>query len=171
MTSDDVQAMLGGLFPSGMGRPPGVEGPVLPNGDFYSQPQTPDYSKLFRAAIGIGNAGRDIGEGRVGLVQGKISEKIAKAEAGRIEARGRRLKSTATAIAGAQGSAEGLPLLSELSILQAAHQDATTRLYQGNIEKFAAEQKAKRAFYKAPADLLDSLIDPKTGKSLFTEKA
>jgi len=166
-----LEAMLGGLFPT-TAAPSFYEyetGITVP-GAPPPQAKTPDYTGLFRAAIGIGNAGRDIGEGRAALAQGKVAQQIAKVEAGRIEARGRRLKSTAAAIAGAQGSAEGLPLLSELSILQAAHQDATTRLYQGNIEKFAAEQKAKRAFYKAPADLLDSLIDPKTGKSLFSEK-
>lgn len=170
--SDDVQALMGGLFGSTTptGRPPGVEGPLLPSGDFYSQQQEPDYSRLFKIASGIGNAGREIGAGRAALVEGKIARQIAKVEAGRIQARGRRMASTARAIAGAQGSAEGLPLLSELNILQAAHQDAVTRLYEGNIQDYQAKQRAKKHFYGAPAKILDAVIEARAGKSLYSEK-
>ena len=60
--SDDVNVMA--MFSGSTARPIGTEGPLLPDGSFYSQPQTPDYSGLFKMAVGIGNAGRSIGEGR-----------------------------------------------------------------------------------------------------------
>ena len=77
--------------------------------------------------------------------------------------KGRRLLSSARAIAGAQGSADGAPLISELNILQAAHTDATTRLYKGNIAAYHARETAKAAYMKAPADLLEGIVEASNG--------
>ena len=48
--------------------------------------------------------------------------------------------------------------------------DARTRLYQGNIEKYYTDQKAKNYLYKAPADLLTALLGGIPGHELFKEK-
>ncbi len=78
-----------------------------------------DYSKYFALAKGVGDAGRSIGAGRTAQAEGKIAGKIARIEAEKEKAKGRRLASSARAIAGAQGSAEGLPIMSELNIRSA----------------------------------------------------
>lgn len=75
---------------------------------------------------------------------------------------------TARAVAGAQGTTgAGSPLFAELQSIQNAMTDTRTRLYQSNIEKYYADQKAKNFLYKAPEDLLKQLI---AGAELFKEK-
>lgn len=182
MTSDDPQAIFAALFP---GKPTTFTeyetGLTVPSVPQTGPTDTERYlGAASKAAVGIGEAGRSIGAGRAAQVEGKIAGKIARIEAEKERAKGRRLVSTAKAVAGAQGSGEGLPLLSELSILQAAHTDANAELWKGNINEYHARQKAKAAYMKAPADLLSGLLeasyelDPeakkRAGKSLLTGK-
>jgi hypothetical protein len=132
----------------------------------------PDYSKTFSAiakgGLAIGAAGRDIGGYRSEKAMGKVAEKIASREAYQITQKGLKNASAVRAITGAQGTTgAGSPLLAELQHIQAATTDARTRLYQGNIEKYYADQKAKNYLYKAPADLLAALLQ---GSELFKEK-
>lgn len=173
--SEDVNSMIG-IFTGG--RPPGVEGPLLPNGQFYSTPQTSDYLSAFtKVGVGIGAAGRSIGAGRTAEAEGKIAGRIARIEAERERMKGRRLASTARAITGAQGTTgEGSPALAEWALLQAANTDAKTRIYEGNVREYHARQEARAAYFKAPGDLLAALLgeeketkrQTKAGKSLLT---
>lgn len=179
MTSEDVNAMMTAFTG---GRPPGVEGPLLPGGEFFStQTSTSDYLSAFgKVAVGVGNAGRSIGAGRAAEAEGRIAGRIAKIEAERERMKGRRLQSTAKAITGAQGTTdEGSPALAELALLQAANIDANTKIFEGNVNEYHARQKAKAAYMNAPADLLAGLLeaqldlDPtkrRAGKSLLTGK-
>jgi hypothetical protein len=132
----------------------------------------PDYSKTFqaiaRAGIGIGAAARDIGEYRTQKAIGKEATRIAGREAYQLTQKGLKHASAVRAIAGAQGTTgAGSPLLAELNAIQTGTTEARTRIYQGNIEKYYADQKAKNAIYKAPADLLTALI---AGSELFKER-
>jgi hypothetical protein len=117
---------------------------------------------------GIGAAGRDIGGYRSEKAMGKVAQQIAGREAYQLTQRGLKNASTVRAIAGAQGTTGvGSPLFAELQTIQAAMTDARTKLYQGNINKYYADQEAKNYLYKAPGDLLTALLQ---GSELFKEK-
>jgi hypothetical protein len=136
---------------------------------------TPDYSKTFmaigRAGLGIGAAGRDIGAYRTEKAIGKVAQQIAGREAYQLTQQGFKVASRARAVTGAQGTTgAGSPLFAELTSIQNAMTDARTRLYQGNIEKYYTDQKAKNYLYKAPANLLTALLGGIPGHELFKEK-
>ena len=186
--SEDVSAMIGGLFSGAQTYAPGTYGSVYDVGSVQGASPFPDsyvpadantrLAAFAEMAKGIGDAGRSIGAGRTAEAEGRLANKIARIEAEKEKVKGRRLASTGRAIAGAQGSAEGLPLLSELNILQAAHTDANAELFRGNIAEYHARQTARAAYMQAPGDLLSGLLkatyelDPqakkKAGKSLLT---
>jgi hypothetical protein len=192
--SDDAQAMMTGMFPQSapMPFPPGATPPTFPTqpwiyfpeggtvhtpeggiapGTVY-RPPSADYSKTFsaitRAGMGIGEAGRDIGGYRSEKAMGRLAKENAQKDAYRIAQKGLKNASGVRAIAGAQGTTgAGSPLLAELQAIQAAQTDARTRLYEGNIEKYYADQRAKKYLHKAPGDLLEGLLP---GAELFKEK-
>ena len=180
--SDDVQGMMAaftGAVPTST-YAPGQYGSVYDVGlqgasPWQDQPAVPtdtsagvDSYTLSKLGVGIGEAGRSIAAGRAADAEAKIAQKLAKVEAGKEAIKGRRLASAARAIQGAQGTTgEGSPLLSELQILQAATQDMKSQLYAGNTNEYYAKQKAKKAYYQAPADLFGGF---KTSKDdLLTE--
>lgn len=179
--SDDVSALTALFGGASQTYAPGTYGSVYDVGsvqgaspfpDSYQPPAATDYSGLLKGAMAIGEAGRSIGAGRAATAEGRIANKIASIEAQREKMKGRRLVSTAKAVAGAQGSGNpGDTLVSELTILQAAHENANVKLYEGNVAEYYARQKAKAAYMKAPADLLEGLLEAtKPGKSLLTGK-
>jgi hypothetical protein len=184
--SDDAQAMMTGLFPqtptpSYPNTPTFPDAPTyrfpLPGEGFPQAPRTytppgSDYSKVFsaitRAGMGIGAAGRDIGGYRSEKAMGKLAKENAQKDAYRIAQKGLKNASGVRAITGAQGTTgAGSPLLAELQAIQAAQTDARARLYEGNIEKFYADQRAKKYLHKAPGDLLEGLLP---GAELFKEQ-
>ena len=185
--SEDVQAMMSGFFGSGATptASPFTEAWASAANEgipFVEPPELPptDYTKYLLLAKGIGDVGRSIGAGRTAQAEGKIAGKIARIEAEKEKAKGRRLASTARAIAGAQGSAEGLPIMAELNILQAAKTDADAELFKGNVNKYYAHQKAKAGYMGAAGDLLETVLKyqefdsgktkSRAGKSLLTGK-
>jgi hypothetical protein len=177
--SDDAQVMMTGLFPQ-TPAPSYPHTPTFPPGT-YQYPESPfpntippssDYSKVFsaiaKAGTGIGAAGRDIGAYRSEKAMGEIAKENAEKDAFRIANKGLKIASAARAVTGAQGTTgAGSPLLAELESIQAAQTEALQRLYEGNIEKFYADQRAKKHLYKAPGDLLEGLLP---GAELFKEK-
>jgi hypothetical protein len=181
--SDDAQAMMTGFLPQGTAVPalgewagqtyaPGTyQYPQSPFPDTYIPPAA-DYSKTFsaitRAGMGIGAAGRDIGGYRSEKAMGRLARENAQKDAYRIAQKGLKNASGVRAITGAQGTTgAGSPLLAELQAIQAAQTDARARLYEGNIEKFYADQRAKKYLHKAPGDLLEGLLP---GAELFKEQ-
>ena len=162
-------ADFGGIFGGSQAAPAGVEGPLMANGDFYSQPQGPDYGKIFTAigkvGFGVGSAFQDLGAAKQEKASGKIASQIASDESLRITNQGLKHASAVRAATGAQGTTgAGSPLISELNNIQNAQTDARTRIYQGNLEKYYANQRAKAYKNKVPADLLSGILG---GASLF----
>lgn len=159
--SDDVQAMLAN-FSQAFSSAPATFYEYETGLTVPAAQQAPDSSyaaALTKLGSGIGEVGRTIGAARAAQAEAALAKKTAQIAAGQERLRGRRVASTARAVAGAQGSAEGLPLLSELAILQAAEQDAKTQLYAGEVGAYNARTKARNAYMKAPGDLLSALLE------------
>jgi hypothetical protein len=191
MMSEDPSAMMAAFTGAPSTYAPGSYGSVYDVGleaasPWRDQPAMTapssgiDTTTMANLAVGIGKAGQSIAAGRAAQQEAKIAQQLAKIEVGRELIKGRRMASAARAITGAQGTTmEGSPLLAELQILQAATQDAKAQKYAGNINEYYAKQKAKKAFYEAPADLFsgfkkqtsaDLLSEYLGGKSLLTGK-
>lgn len=173
--SPDAQAMLTSFLPQtatvGTFAPGTYQYPNSPFPDTYIPPSS-DNSKVFaaiaNAGTGIGAFGRDIGGYRSEKAMGKIAKANAEKDAFRLANKGLKNASQVRAITGAQGTTgAGSPLLAELQAIQSAQTEARTRLYEGNIEKYYADQRAKRYLFKAPGDLLEGLLP---GAELFKEK-
>jgi hypothetical protein len=185
MDIPNFAAMFGGT-PT-ITNPPGTSPPggpwiYLPQGGEVNTPPggvppttvyTPnaDYSKtldaLSKSGFAVGRAGRQIGEYRTNKALGKETAKIARQEAFQKTMEGLKAASRARAVTGAQGrTGAGSPLLAELSSIQAASTDARNRLYQGNIEKFGFDQRAKKNLYGGAGDILEALL---AGSSIFKE--
>ena len=175
--SPDVSNMFAQFTGAPQTYAPGTYGNVYTAGSveaaspFPNNYVPPDYGKTFTAlsktGFAIGEAGRAIGGYRTEKAMGKEAQKIARDKAYQLTQKGLKDASRARAITGAQGrTGAGSPLFAELATIQSAVTDARTRLYQGNIEKYYSDERAKGYIDKAPADILKALLQ---GSSMFKE--